>query len=57
LKLKANFREAEITGRRLNDRTYYYIRWGEYATSREADEVRRELEKKLKASYSVVELE
>ncbi len=57
LKLKASSREAEITDRQLNNRTYYFIRWGEYASSREAEEKRRELEKMYKASYSVVELE
>lgn len=57
LKLKASSREAGITDRQLNNRTYYFIRWGEYASSREAEEKRRELEKMYKASYSVIELE
>ncbi len=57
LKLKATSREAEITSRQLNNRTYYFIRWGDFTSSAAAGQTRKELEKILKASYSVVELE
>lgn len=57
LKLKASSKEAEITSRLLNNRTYYFIRWGDFSSTAEAGETKKELEKKLKASYSVVETE
>lgn len=57
LKLKANSREAEITSRELNKRIYYFIRWGDFSSSAAAGQTQKELEKILKASYSVVELE
>ncbi|HLG93419.1 MAG TPA: SPOR domain-containing protein [candidate division Zixibacteria bacterium] len=57
LKLKADSKEAEITSRQLNNRTYYFIRWGDFSSSAEAGRTQKELEKILKASYSVVELE
>ena len=57
LKLKADSKEAEITSRLLNNRTYYFIRWGDFPSTAEAGETRKELEKILKASYSVVEME
>lgn len=57
LKLKANSREAEITARLLNNRTYYFILWGDFSSGTEADQTRKSLEKMFKASYSVVELE
>ncbi len=56
LKLKADSNEAEITSRLLNDRTYYFIRWGDFSSTQEAGETKKELEKILKASYSVVEM-
>lgn len=56
LKLKANSREAEIVSRLLNNRTYYFIRWGDYGSTEEAARVKAALEKKFKASYSVVEM-
>jgi hypothetical protein len=57
LKLKADSKNAEITARQLNDRTYYFIRWGDFSSSAAAGQTQKELEKILKASYSVVELE
>ncbi|MGH8003636.1 MAG: SPOR domain-containing protein, partial [Limisphaerales bacterium] len=57
LKLKADSKEAEITSRELNNRTYYFIRWGDFSSSAAAGQTQKELEKILKASYSVVELE
>jgi hypothetical protein len=57
LKLKANSKQAEIASRLLNNRTYYLIRWGAFGSSEEASRAKTSLEKKLKASYSVVEIE
>ncbi|MCI0404494.1 MAG: SPOR domain-containing protein, partial [candidate division Zixibacteria bacterium] len=57
LKLKATSKDAEITSRQLNNRTYHFIRWGDFSSSTAAGQTRKELEKILKASYSVVELE
>lgn len=57
LKLKADSKEAEITSRQLNNRAYYFIRWGDFSSSAEAGRTKNELEKILKASYSVVEMD
>ena len=57
LKLKGNSKDAEISFRQLNNRTYYFIRWGDFSSSIEAGQTKKELEKILKASYSVVEVE
>lgn len=57
LKLKADSKNAEITSRQLNNRTYHFIRWGDFSSSAAAGQTQKELEKILKASYSVVELE
>ncbi len=56
LKLKANSKESEISSRLLNKRTYYFIRWGDFSSSEEAARIKTALQKKLKASYSVIEI-
>ncbi|MCI0330644.1 MAG: SPOR domain-containing protein [candidate division Zixibacteria bacterium] len=57
LKLKGNSKEAEITSRPVNNRTYYFILWGVFSSESEAGKTKKELEKILKASYSVIEMQ